>query len=133
MNIAEAVLRKVDCVMLRVSDLDAALAFYGDGLGHRLIWRTAEAAGLAMAASEAELVLHTEHGPEVDLLVDDVPAAVARFVGAGGRVVADTFEIAIGRCAVVLDPFGNTLVLLDQSKGKLVTDEAGNVVGVEKV
>jgi predicted enzyme related to lactoylglutathione lyase len=132
MDLAVPVLRKVDCVMLRVGDLDAALAFYGEGLGHRLIWRTAEAAGLAMAQSEAELVLHTKHGPEVDLLVDDVPAAVGRFVAAGGRVVADAFDIAIGRCAVVLDPFGNTLVLLDQSKGKLVTDDAGAVVGVVK-
>jgi hypothetical protein len=32
----------------------------------------------------------------------------------------------------VKDPWGNELVLLDSSKGRLVTDEGGNVVGVEK-
>jgi len=30
------------------------------------------------------------------------------------------------------DPFGNAAVMLDQSKGGLVTDAAGEVVGVER-
>jgi hypothetical protein len=38
---------------------------------------------------------------------------------------------AIGRCARVRDPFGNELVLLDQSKGRLATDADGRVIGVE--
>ncbi len=38
------------------------------------------------------------------------------------------FDIAIGRCAVVRDPFGNVLVVLDMSKGALHTDAGGNVV-----
>jgi len=38
------------------------------------------------------------------------------------------FEIQIGRCVVVQDPFGNPLVLLDMSKGPLTTDAEGNVI-----
>jgi lactoylglutathione lyase len=39
------------------------------------------------------------------------------FFGAGGEPVVAPFDIAIGRCARVRDPFGNELTLLDQSKG----------------
>ncbi len=88
-------------------------------------------AGLRLPDSEAELVLQTERpGPETDLTVAAVPAAVERFVAAGGRVVVEPFDIAIGRCAVVADPWDNHLVILDNSKGRLVTDEGGNVTGV---
>src|SRR5207248_816376 len=81
----------------------------------------------------AELVLQTERpGPETDLSVAEVSAAVERFVAAGGRVVVEPFDIAIGRCAVVADPWNNHLVILDNSKGHLVTDEAGNVTGVKR-
>jgi catechol 2,3-dioxygenase-like lactoylglutathione lyase family enzyme len=123
--------RKVDCLALRVTDLDESLAFYGK-LGHELIWRTPTAAGLRLPDSEAELVLQTERpGPETDLTVESVGPAVERFVAAGGRVVVEPFDITIGRCAVVADPWGNHLVLLDNSKGRLLTDAAGQVNGTD--
>ena len=49
-------------------------------------------------------------------------AEIARIVEAGGSVAVQPFDIQIGRCAVVEDPWGNPLVLLDMSKGRLVTD-----------
>jgi lactoylglutathione lyase len=123
-------MQKVDCMRLYVSDLDAGLAFYRDRLGHELIWRTEEQVGLRMPNSEAEIVLHTEQQePEIDLEVDSADAAAAWFEDAGGRVVVPPFDIQIGRCVVVEDPWGNQLVLLDSSKGSLVTDDEGNVVG----
>jgi catechol 2,3-dioxygenase-like lactoylglutathione lyase family enzyme len=113
-----------------VPDLDAALAFYRDRLGHALVWRTASAAGLRLPDDDAELVLQTERNePETDLLVESVPAAVERFVRAGGRVLVEPFDIQIGKCAVVCDPFGNALVILDASKGLLVTDADGSIIG----
>jgi hypothetical protein len=45
-------------------------------------------------------------------------------------VVAEPFDIPIGRLAVVADPFGNRLVLLDTTKGTYKTDEFGAVIGV---
>jgi len=122
--------QKVDCIRLPVADLDAALTFYSDELGHSLIWRTATSAGLALPGSETELVLHTEGGaPEVDLLVESADAAAEEFSAAGGKVLAGPFDIQNGRCVVVQDPWGNELVLLDMSKGALNTDADGNVVG----
>lgn len=37
------------------SNLDDALAFYRDRLGHPLVWRTSEVAGLKLPDSDAEL------------------------------------------------------------------------------
>jgi lactoylglutathione lyase len=126
----QPLIRKVDCVRLYVPDLDAGLAFYRDRLGHALIWRTEDAVGLRLPDTDAEIVLHTERAePEIDLLVDSADGAAARFEAAGGRIVAGPFDIQIGRAVVVQDPWGNQFVLLDASKGLLVTDADGNVVG----
>lgn len=123
-------IRKVDCVRLYVPNLEEGLAFYRDQLGHELIWRTESAAGLRLPESEAELVLQTEdQRQEVDLLVDSADAAAGFIEQAGGRVLVPPFDIQIGRCTVVEDPWGNPLVLLDLSKGLLKTDEQGNVIG----
>ena len=122
--------RKVDCLQIPVPDLDAGLAFYRDRLGHELIWRTKTAAGLRMPDSDAEIVLQTEREEmEVDLLVASADVAAAAIDEAGGRVVVEPFDIQIGRCVVVEDAWGNRLVLLDMSKGRLATDTDGNVVG----
>jgi predicted enzyme related to lactoylglutathione lyase len=123
-------LRKVDCIRVYVPDLDEGIAFYRDRLGHTLNWRSATAAGLRMSDSDAEIVVHTERpGAETDLLVDDADAAAREIVAGGGKIVVPAFDIAIGRCVVAADPWGNTLVLLDMSKGRLETDANGNVVG----
>jgi predicted enzyme related to lactoylglutathione lyase len=124
-------LRKVDCVQLPVPDLDAGLAFYRDRLGLQLLWRTGTAAGLRLADSDSELVLHTlQAQPEVDFLVDSVDQATTRLREAGGTVLAEPSDIPVGRVAVVADPFGNPLTILDLSKGRYRTDAAGNVTGV---
>jgi predicted enzyme related to lactoylglutathione lyase len=126
----EPLFRKVDCIQVPVPDLEAGLAFYRDKLGHDLKWRTPAAAGLAMPDSDAEIVLQTERPAlEPNLLVDSVDAAAQRIVAAGGRILAGPFDIRVGRCAVVSDPFGNALVLLDLTRGLLATDDEGNVVG----
>jgi catechol 2,3-dioxygenase-like lactoylglutathione lyase family enzyme len=122
--------RKLDNHLLRVADLDVAISFYRDRLGHRLLWRSDEAAGFGFPETDAELVVHLHVGPETDILVADVDEAFAAFLKAGGESILAPFDIAIGRCARIRDPFGNELVILDQSKGQLVTDTDGRVTGV---
>lgn len=39
-------------------------------------------------------------------------------------------DIPVGRIAVVRDPFGNELTLIDLSKGTYQTDTQGNVTGI---
>jgi lactoylglutathione lyase len=123
--------RKLDNLLLRVTDLNAAISFYGDRLGHRVLWRSDDAVGFALPDTDAELVAHLNIGPETDVLVDDVGEAFAAFLSAGGEALERPFDIVIGRCARVRDPFGNDLVLLDQSKGALATDPEGRVIGVK--
>lgn len=123
-------LRKIDCVRLFVPDLDAALTYYEGQLGLRLVWRSEVAIGLAFPETDAELVIQTERpGLEVDILVDSADRAADAVRQAGGRVVVPPFDIRIGRCVVVQDPWANELVLLDMSKGRLSTDAAGNIIG----
>jgi adenosylhomocysteine nucleosidase len=121
---------KVDCIRLYVPDLESGLSFYRDRLGHQLLWRTRQAAGLRMPDTDAEIVIQTEQErQEVDVTVDSADEAAQRFTNAGGVVVVPPFDIQIGRCTVVRDPWGNHLVLLDTSKGLLATDKDGNVTG----
>jgi len=129
----EPLFRKVDCLQIPVLDLESGLAFYRDRLGHELIWRTRTAAGLRMPESDAELVIQTERPHlEANLLVASADEAARRFCAAGGEIIAEPFDIQIGRCAALRDPWGNVLVLLDGSKGRLATDAEGNVIGVEQ-
>jgi predicted enzyme related to lactoylglutathione lyase len=125
----EPLLRQVDCVQIPVPDLDAGLRFYRDGLGLELKWRHATQAGLRLG--DTELVLQTERPDlETDFLVDSAEEAVRRVEAAGGTVLSGPDDIPVGRVAVVSDPFGNPLVLLDLSKGTFRTDHDGNVTGV---
>lgn len=125
-----ALIRKIDCVRLYVPNLEAGLTFYRDRLGHELIWQTATAAGLRLPETDAELVIQTEEQrQEIDLLVDSADEAAKFIQQAGGKVIVPPFDIQIGRCVVVEDPWSNPLVLLDMSKGSLATDSEGNVIG----
>jgi predicted enzyme related to lactoylglutathione lyase len=127
-----SLLRKIDAYLIKAADLDAAVAFYGARLGHAVIWRTPEAVAFRLPDTDAELVVHAQLEPEVDLLVQDVERAFADLTAAGAKPLVPPFDIAIGRCARVEDPFGNRLTILDQSKGKLVTDADHNVIGVRR-
>ena len=91
-----ALFKKVDCVMFKVSDLEAGLEFYSKQLGHEIIWRTPTAAGLKLPESETELVLSTQNGPETDLKVGDVNAAYEQLVLAGAKPIVPPFENQIG-------------------------------------
>jgi predicted enzyme related to lactoylglutathione lyase len=125
-------LRLVDAVTIPVPSLDEGLRFYADQLGHQLLWRNDAIgqAGLVMPDSTTEIVLTTEVEYAPSWLVTSVDEALARITAAGGRVVDAPSDIPVGRLAVVADPFGNRLVLLDLSRGRYVTDADHGVVGV---
>jgi predicted enzyme related to lactoylglutathione lyase len=127
------VLRRVDAVTVPVPDLDAAIAWYGGALGQPLRWRNEDVgqAGLGLAESRTELVLTTRQGYEPNWLLESADAAAEVFRDGGGAVVVEPFDIPVGRVAVVTDPFGNTLVLVDLSTGTYRTDGDGRAVGVD--
>ena len=116
----EPLLRKVDAVTFRVPDLDTGLAFYVEQLRHQLLWRNDEIgqAGLAVGEGDTEIVLTTELGYEPNWLVDSADDAATAIVAAGGTLLRAPFDIPVGRVAVVADPFGNVLVLVDLTRGR---------------
>lgn len=113
-------LRKIDCVMVRVPDLDAAIDFYRRVFGLTPHWRDDVSAGLTLPETDTEIVLHTMELPAdcaVHYLVDDVLVAVAAYERAGCAVREPPFDIVVGQCAVVEDPYGNAICVLDLTKG----------------
>lgn len=127
-------LRKLDAVTIRVPDLESGLRFYRDALGHELGWRDDELgqAGLRLPDTDTEIVLSTELDYAPNWLVASADQAARAIVNAGGRQVAGPFDIPVGRVAIVADPFGNALVLVDLSKGRYTTDAYGRVTGVTR-
>jgi predicted enzyme related to lactoylglutathione lyase len=127
-------LRKVDAVTFNVPDLDAGLRFYVEELGHILRWRNDEIgqAAVALPDADTEIVLTTQHGYEPNWLVESVADAADAIVHAGGVILSPPSDIPVGQVAVVQDPFGNVLVLVDLSKGRYVTSAEGNVTGVRR-
>lgn len=113
-------LRKIDCVMVRVDNLATATGYYASVFGLVPKWRDEHSVGLGMSEDGAEVVLHTmdlPRGRDVYFLVDDVVEAVAEAEREGCTVVAGPFDVATGKCAVIVDPFGNDLGLIDLTSG----------------
>lgn len=130
---SEPLLRLVDAVTVAVPDLDAGLEFYAGRLGHELIWRNDDLgqAGLRCPDAETEIVLSTGLAYAPNWLVHSADAAAETIVAAGGRMISPPADIPVGRVAVVDDPFGNQLILVDLRRGRYRTDHSGAVIGID--
>ena len=114
--------KKIDCVMIRVDDVAAGEKFYSEVFGLKPLWREAGNVGIRLPETDAEIVLHNNseipHKVEVHYLVDNVVAAVKYYAENGCRVLAPPFDVLIGKCAVIQDPFDTTICLLDLTSGR---------------
>lgn len=98
-----------------MSDVPAAVTFYSHALGlptrfvdgERYAALDAGAATLALAAPEEDVV----GAAAAALKVGDVDAAVQRVLDAGGAVARDAQDGPHERRAVVVDPWGNRVVV----------------------
>jgi lactoylglutathione lyase len=114
--------KKIDCVMIRIDDVAAGEKFYSEVFGLKPLWREGGSVGLALPESDTEIVLHNNsaipHRVEVHYLVDNVVMAVKQHAENGCRVLTPPFDVLIGKCAVIQDPFDTTICLLDLTSGK---------------
>lgn len=114
-------LRKIDCIMIRVNDVEAAATYYTNVFGLHPRWSGDGSIGLIFPESDTEIVLHNDpaipSSVEVHYLVDDVVTAVEHLTMQGCRVLVAPFDITIGKCAAIEDPFGTRLCILDMTKG----------------
>jgi predicted enzyme related to lactoylglutathione lyase len=114
--------KKIDCVMIRVNDVAAGEKFYTEVFGLEPRWRDSGSVGMRLPETDAEIVLHNNsqipNKVEVHYLVNDVIAAVKHYSEKGCSVLVPPFDVLIGKCAVIKDPFETTVCLLDLSSGK---------------
>jgi predicted enzyme related to lactoylglutathione lyase len=116
-------LRKIDCIMVKVDDVEKAREFYIRVFGMIPQWKdtfTPGAVGLRFPESDAEIVLHSIPDipvrVDVTYLVDDVIASVAALAAEGCSVIEPPFDVVMGKCAVIVDPFGTPMTIIDATK-----------------
>jgi predicted enzyme related to lactoylglutathione lyase len=114
-------LKKIDCVMIKVDDLPAAQEYYTEVFGLNPLWGDDSSIGLGFRDTDTEIVLHTNQDipsqAEVFYLVDNVNAAVTELQNKDCVIIVEPFDISMGKCAVIRDPFGIRLCILDMTKG----------------
>ena len=118
-------------VNIDVDDLEKAIAFYtaafGVSVGRRFAGQAAElvggsvpiylllnAAGTSPSPATSQLRSYERHWTPVhlDLVVDDVEAAVERALAAGAKLEKPVNTRSWGKLAVLSDPFGHGFCLL---------------------
>jgi catechol 2,3-dioxygenase-like lactoylglutathione lyase family enzyme len=104
-------------VAIVVDDLDAAIAFYRDGLGlHEAPRPPFERPGLWMQAGASQVHLMVGSGPVPEryhfaLGVSDLDAVLERLKAHDIEITTVPHTPGAGRQAFVHDPFGNTIEL----------------------
>ena len=114
-------LRKIDAVLLRVKDLEETANFYTKVMGTRRGWTDNEhqMIGLLFPDNDTELVLHCDPDlpdPNVSYQVKDVQSFVEQYREAGYKVLVDPFDIRCGKCAILVDPEGHSIEVMDITK-----------------
>ncbi len=116
-------LKKIDCVMIRVHDVDIAADYYTQIFGLIPKWKYNDVIGLKFPESDTEIVLHNDDSIpskiDVTYLVKDVVMSVPMLLNSGCEIVAEPFDVQIGKCAVIRDPFGVQLTIIDMTKGPI--------------
>jgi len=119
-------LRKVDRLILRVPSLEAAVRYYRDTLGLKLVRQEKRVASFRLSDDTTELVLHSDPDQPAEAvyyLVEDVRDLYRRRDELQLKFVSAPKQITRGYSATVRDPFGSVLLLLDRT-----TSEAGEDV-----
>ena len=128
----KALIDHVDCVCITVKPLEDGYKFYHDKLGFNLVWRSEHKIGLMMEDGKTELVLQDDDVMETDLKVSSVEETIKSWGLAGGKLSAGPKDIPIGNWALIEDPWGNKLSILDTSKGTFITNKGGEIIGLNK-
>jgi lactoylglutathione lyase len=115
-------LLKIDNIMYCVSDLKKAEAFYRDALGLKKIWEDQKARMIGFSFAEqrgSELVIHSNPDlPKFDYsyIVQDVVKFCEEFKKLGHKVVREPIDVRPGKYAILSDPDGNEIPIIDLTK-----------------
>src|ERR1041385_9063207 len=106
--------------MVRVPNVAAAVKFYCDVMGMKLLKEQKGAAALQFAQGEGEMVLHDDPdlpAGEIYYLVDDVRRLFENRNQLKLRFLRPPQAGAKGYRATIKDPFGNVMIVVDRSSG----------------
>jgi predicted enzyme related to lactoylglutathione lyase len=113
------------------SDVGRDLGFYRDRLGGELVWRS-EGFGAEVAAvrlGEGPLVLLADHRQAPSALpiwaVEDLDDELRRLRAAGWADGVRRVEVPDGPCAVLVDPSGNEIALLERVRPGVMEGRRG--------
>lgn len=115
------ILRKIDNIMFFVKDLKRSAKFYNEVLGLKRAWTDKEFGmiGFIFAESDSEIVIHNNPeipNPDFSFLVDNVETFVQEFKNKGYTVLKEPFDVRPGKFAVLSDPDGNVIQIIDLTK-----------------
>src|SRR5215212_3825025 len=125
-------LLRIDRVMVRVPNVPAAVKFYCEVMGLKLIKEQKGVAALRFAHGEGEMVLHDDPdlpAGEIYYLVDDVRALFEKRAELKLNFVQPPKVAGRGYRAALRDPYGNVMILVDRSSGGGDAVEDGKAPG----
>lgn len=104
-------------IMLMVKDIQAAVKFYSDGLGLKVImsspgWAELDADGTTIALHAASENGQSGGSPILSFHVDDVYATIATLEERGATLEGNVREPSFGKVAAMRTPDGSVISLL---------------------
>ena len=125
-------LLRIDRVMLRVPNVGAAVKYYCDVMGMKLVKEQKGAAALRFAQGEGEMLLHDDPDlptGEIYYLVDDVRALFEKRAELKLNFVQPPKVAGRGYRAAIRDPYGNVMIVVDRTSGGGQAVEDGKAPG----
>ncbi|MFX0126329.1 MAG: VOC family protein [Candidatus Hodarchaeota archaeon] len=123
-------LKKIDCIMYCVNNLERAAKFYEEVLGLKKGWfdQNEEMIGFLLPETDSEIVLHKDStlpNPDINFQVENVDLFCEYYLNRGYHVELEPIEVRCGKYAVLVDPDGNKIPIIDLTKfgGKPRYDE----------
>lgn len=112
---------KIDSIMFHVSNLEESAKFYRSVLGLRQVWTDQEQGmiGFSFQENDSEIVIHSDPSlpnPSFSFLVRNVEKFCDEYRKRGYSTVKEPFEVRCGKYAVLADPDGNELPIIDLTK-----------------
>lgn len=107
--------------MYYVEDLNQAARFYQEILGLKCGWTDTDAQmiGLLFPENSSEIVLHRDNSipsPYIAYQVENVEKFCQYYKKKGYQVESEPIEVRCGKLAILIDPYGNQIPIIDLTK-----------------
>jgi hypothetical protein len=124
-------IRRLVYLYVGSSDVGRDLGFYRDGLGAELVWRSegfgAEVAAVRLGDGPLVLLADHRHIPSTQPIwaVEDLDDELGRLRAAGWAEEVRRVEVPDGPCAILVDPSGNEVALLERLRPGVMEGRRG--------